>query len=54
MSTVAEVRMWGRQIGAVSVDGPGMAARFQYTDAFARSGIEVAPLRMPTVSHSRT
>ena len=39
--------MWGRQIGAVSVDGPGMVARFEYTDAFARSGIEVAPLMMP-------
>ena len=47
MSTVAEVRMWGRQIGAVSVDGPGRVAAFEYTDAFARSGIEVAPLTMP-------
>jgi serine/threonine-protein kinase HipA len=39
--------MWGRQIGAVSSDGPGMVATFQYTDAFAGSGIEVAPLMMP-------
>ena len=39
--------MWGRQIGAVSIDGPGMVATFEYTDAFARSGIEVAPLMMP-------
>ena len=45
--TVAEVRMWGRQIGAVSIDGPGTSASFEYTDAFARSGIEVAPLMMP-------
>lgn len=47
MSTVAEVRMWGRMIGAVSVDGPGEIAAFEYTDAFQRSGIEVAPLMMP-------
>lgn len=47
MSTVAEVRMWGRMIGAVSVNGPGMVASFQYTDEFVRSGIEVAPLMMP-------
>lgn len=47
MSTLAEVRMWGRQIGAVSVDGPGQVARFEYTPAFRRSGIEVAPLEMP-------
>jgi len=39
--------MWGRQIGAVSTDGPGMVATFEYTGAFARSGIEVAPLTMP-------
>ena len=39
--------MWGRQIGEVSIDGPGMVATFEYTDAFAQSGIEVAPLMMP-------
>lgn len=47
MTTVAEVRMWGRQIGAVSVEGPGQAATFEYTRAFMASGIEVAPLMMP-------
>jgi serine/threonine-protein kinase HipA len=48
--TVAEVRMWGRQIGAVTVDGPGGVASFQYTEPFRRSGIEVAPLMMPLSS----
>lgn len=47
MSTVAEVRLWGRTIGAVAVDGPGAVATFQYTSEFARSGIEVSPLMMP-------
>tara|TARA_R110000744_G_scaffold355384_1_gene461913 strand:- start:22754 stop:24049 length:1296 start_codon:yes stop_codon:yes gene_type:complete len=47
MSTIAEVRMWGRQIGAVTVEGPGQIASFQYTDAFVGSGIEIAPLMMP-------
>lgn len=45
--TVAAVNLWGRQIGAVSVDGPGGLPAFQYTPDFARSGIDVAPLRMP-------
>ncbi|MGQ0628228.1 MAG: type II toxin-antitoxin system HipA family toxin, partial [Phycisphaerales bacterium] len=49
MSTVAEVRLWGSSIGAVSVDGPGEIATFEYTPAFGRSGIEVAPLMMPLV-----
>ncbi|MDZ4829435.1 MAG: HipA domain-containing protein [Phycisphaerae bacterium] len=47
MSTVADVRLWGSSIGAVSVDGPGEIATFEYTAAFRQSGIEVAPLMMP-------
>lgn len=47
MSTVAEVRLWGSTIGAVSVEGPGEIATFEYTADFQRSGIEVAPLMMP-------
>jgi len=45
--TVAEVRMWGRQIGAVSVEGVGQVASFQFAEAFRTSGIEIAPLMMP-------
>ena len=45
--SVAEVRLWGRTTGAVSVDGPGGVAAFEYTPEFRRSGIEVAPLQMP-------
>lgn len=47
MSTVAEVRLWGRKIGAVALaDGAGVAD-FEFTPDFARSGIELAPLTMP-------
>ena len=46
MSSLAEVRLWGSTIGAVSVDA-GRAARFEYDRAFLASGIEVAPLTMP-------
>ena len=45
--TVAEVRLWGRRIGAVSVDGPAGLPAFQYTPEFARSGIQLSPVRMP-------
>lgn len=47
MTSVAEVRLWGRRIAAVSVDGPGRAAAFEYDPAFRRSGVQVAPLMMP-------
>jgi len=47
VSTVAEVRLWGRTIGAVSLDeGKDMVA-FEYDSAFAASGIEISPLTMP-------
>ena len=47
MSTVAEVRLWGRTIGAVSLPDQEQVAAFEYDAAFARSGIPVAPLSMP-------
>jgi serine/threonine-protein kinase HipA len=44
---IAEVRLWGRTIGAVSLaDGRDHAA-FQYDPAFVGSGIQVSPLTMP-------
>lgn len=45
--TVAEVKLWGRTIGAVSLEDGATNAAFQYEPAFAQSGIEVAPLTMP-------
>ncbi len=47
MSSVAEVRLWGRMIGAVGLADCRDTAAFQYDPAFARSGIEVAPITMP-------
>jgi serine/threonine-protein kinase HipA len=47
VSTVAEVRLWGRTIGAVALEGGARTASFEYDPAFVRSGIELAPLTMP-------
>jgi serine/threonine-protein kinase HipA len=47
MTTIARVRLWGRTIGAVSLNAATGVAAFQYDPAFARSGIEVSPLTMP-------
>ena len=46
MST-AEVRMWGRTIGAVSWNESAQIGEFQYDPGFARSGIQVCPFTMP-------
>ncbi len=47
MTTVAEVRLWGRRIGAVSLGDGTEVAAFEYDPEFAASRIEVAPLVMP-------
>lgn len=44
---IAEVRLWGRRIGALSMDEGRDVAAFQYDPEFAASGIEIAPLMMP-------
>lgn len=44
---IAEVRLWGRTIGAVSLEEGRDVAAFQYDPDFARSGIELSPLAMP-------
>jgi serine/threonine-protein kinase HipA len=41
------VNLWGRTIGAVSLEDGAMTATFEYDRAFTRSGIEIAPLTMP-------
>lgn len=45
--TLAEVRLWGRTIGAVAWDEARQLGNFEYDPVFVRSGIEVAPLMLP-------
>ena len=45
--TVAEARMWGTTIGAVTWDDERGYAAFEYAPAFLPSGRQVAPLTMP-------
>lgn len=47
MATVAEVRLWGRTIGGVSLEEGARFAAFQYDPAFLTSGIEISPITMP-------
>jgi serine/threonine-protein kinase HipA len=47
MASLAEVRLWGRVIGAVARADGTEVATFQYTPEFVGSGIEIAPLCMP-------
>jgi serine/threonine-protein kinase HipA len=44
---IAEVRLWGRTIGAVSLEAGRDYTTFEFTPEFADSGIEVSPVAMP-------
>jgi len=45
--TVASVRLWGTDIGAVSLATDESVASFEYDPDFTAAGIELSPLRMP-------
>ena len=47
MTAIAEVRLWGSRIAAVSMADGEEIATFQYDPAFLASSIEVSPLVMP-------
>jgi len=47
MNSIAEVRLWGRTIGAASIADGEAVASFEYDAAFARSDIEISPITMP-------
>ena len=44
---IAKVQLWGRTIGAVSLEEGRNVAAFEYDSQFARSGIQLSPLVMP-------
>lgn len=47
-NSVAEVHLWGLQVGAVAWDASRSLATFEYTPEFCDLGIQLAPLKMPT------
>jgi serine/threonine-protein kinase HipA len=52
--TVAEVKLWGRTIGAVSLEDGNQYAAFQFDPEFARSGIELSPINLPLTNRIYT
>lgn len=47
MTTIAEVKLWGNTIGAVSLEEGDDLASFQFDSSFAESEIEISPLKLP-------
>lgn len=47
---LAEVRLWGKVVGAASLGEGAPVAEFEFDPQFVRQGLEVAPLTMPLSS----
>jgi serine/threonine-protein kinase HipA len=47
MTTIAEIKLWGNTIGAISLENDDKTASFQYDSEYIGSGIELSPLNMP-------
>jgi len=47
VSTTAAVKLWGTEIGAVTIDEGARDAAYQYAPGFLPSRVEVSPLTMP-------
>ena len=47
---MAEVRLWGKVVGAVSLAEGATVADFEFDPRFVRQGLDVAPLTMPLPS----
>ena len=51
--TVAEVKIWGKLVGAVAWDEETSYATFEYDPSFIQLGWDLSPLKMPVASVSR-
>jgi len=47
MENLAEVRLWGKQVGALAYDPVTGTSTFEFSPQWRESGIEIAPLHMP-------
>lgn len=54
MTDVAEVRLWGKTVGAVAFDHRRGCASFEYDRQFVRAGMQVSPLMMPLAARIYT
>ncbi|RLA19077.1 MAG: type II toxin-antitoxin system HipA family toxin [Gammaproteobacteria bacterium] len=50
MQNLAEVRLWGRLVGALAYDPRSKIGTFEYAPEWIKSGVEIAPLQMPLSS----
>ena len=50
MQNLAEIHLWGKQLGALSYDPATQLTTFEYTPEWINSGVEISPLHIPLSS----
>ncbi len=50
MDNLAEVRLWGKRVGALAYNPSSRLSTFEYAPEWLSSGVEIAPLHMPLAS----
>lgn len=50
MDNLAEVRLWGKQVGALSYNPATGLSTFEYSPLWRESGVEIAPIHMPVAA----
>ncbi len=47
MPNLAEVRLWGKQVGALAYDTGTRLSTFEFSPTWRKTGVEIAPIHMP-------
>lgn len=51
---IVDVKLWGKDVGALLWDNNNNIASFQYEDKFLRSGLDISPIIMHIIAWPRT
>ncbi|MCG8374553.1 MAG: HipA N-terminal domain-containing protein, partial [Balneolales bacterium] len=53
MVDVAEIKVWGKLVGAVRWDANSQLASFQYDKNYLEEGHDLSPIKMPIINGER-
>lgn len=51
---IVDIKLWGKAVGSLSWDESTGTALFDYERNFIRSGLDIAPIVMPTGNYKGT
>ena len=52
MQNLAEIKLWGKLVGALVYDPASQITTFEYSPDWVQRGVEIAPIMMPLPQRS--